>query len=130
MMRRSCLTSALAVAAGAACQAMAAKPGIEVHVDLAVDPARAAEMLAIFDKEFRPEATRQPGFIDARMLKLNAAKRGEAPHGANYRYVLVFDTEEQRLAWAATPVHQRIWPRILDTLTNRDYTALLYDRTS
>jgi hypothetical protein len=113
----------------AAARATGGEHAIELHVDLAVDPAREREMLEVFNSAFRPAASRQPGFVDARMLKLRAARRGEAPPGANYRYVLVFVTEEQRSAWAATPVHQRIWPRIVNTLTNPNYTALLYDRT-
>ncbi len=110
-----------------AAQAAVVKHAIELHVDLAVDPAKERDMLEIFHRSFRPAASRQPGFIDAKMLKLRAAKRGAAPPGANYRFVLLFATEEQRQAWVATPVHQKTWPLIVATLTNPDYAALLYD---
>jgi hypothetical protein len=128
MMRRTYLNRVLGGAAAlAVAQALPDEHAIELHVDLAVDPARESEMLEVFHKTFRPAASRQRGFIDANMLKLRSAKRGEAPVGANYRFVLRFKTEEQRLAWVATAVHQKTWPLITNTLTNPNYTALLYD---
>lgn len=126
-MRRTYLKSVLGGATLAIAQAAPDGHAIELHVDLAVDPAKGREMIDVFHKTFRPAASRQPGFIDAKMLKFRAPKRGEAPPGANYRFVLVFATEEQRLAWVATPVHQKTWPLIANTLTNPNYTALLYD---
>jgi heme-degrading monooxygenase HmoA len=127
MMRRTYLKSVLGGAALAAAQAAPDEHAIELHVDLAVDPAREREMLDVFHKTFRPAASQQPGFIDAKMLKLRAATRGVAPPGANYRFVLLFATEEQRRAWVATPVHQKTWPLIAGTLTNPNFTALFYD---
>lgn len=127
MTRRTCLKSTLGFAALSAAPAAVNKHAIELHVDLAVDPAKEGEMLEVFHKSFRPAAGRQPGFIDAKILKLRAAKHGEAPPGANYRFVLLFGTEEQRQAWVATPIHQKTWPLIVDTLSNPNYTALLYD---
>jgi hypothetical protein len=126
MMRRTYLKSVLGGAALAVAQA-ADKHAIELHADLAVDPAKEREMLDVFHKTFRPAASRQPGFIDAKMLKFRAAKHGEAPAGVNYRFVLLFATEEQRLAWVATPIHQKTWPLIVGTLANPNFTALLYD---
>jgi hypothetical protein len=61
------------------------------------------------------------------MLKLRIARRGEAPPGANYRFVLSFASEEQRQAWAATPLHQQVWLPIVNTLKNGNSPALLYD---
>jgi antibiotic biosynthesis monooxygenase (ABM) superfamily enzyme len=100
---------------------------IQLHVDLSVDPAKEKEMLDIFHRQFGPTAAKQPGFIDAKMLKLRQTVQGSAPSGANYRFVLQFHTEEQRQHWIATPVHQKLWPTIEKTLTSKDYTVLLYD---
>lgn len=117
------LAGALAGAAGAEEKG----PPIQLHVDLAVDPAKEKEMLHNFHNVFRPAARKQPGFIDVKMLKLRSALAGAAPSGANYRFELTFASEEQRKAWVATETHQRVWPTIEKTLTSKDYTILLYD---
>jgi len=100
---------------------------IQLHVDLEVDPAKEQQMLHIFHTQFAPAAAKQPGFIDGRMLKLRKAIQGSAPAGANYRFVLRFQSEEQRQKWVATPIHQKLWPKIEDTLSSKNYTVLLYD---
>jgi heme-degrading monooxygenase HmoA len=101
--------------------------GIQLHVDLSVDPAKEEEMLQVFHSEFRPAASKQPGFKELQMLKLRSALSGKAPEGANYRFVLSFESEEQRQQWVATPVHKKLWPKMEATLTSKDYTVLLYD---
>jgi antibiotic biosynthesis monooxygenase (ABM) superfamily enzyme len=100
---------------------------IELHVDLQVYPGREKEMLEIFHGQFHAAAAKQPGFIDVKMLKLRSALQGSAPSNANYRFVLRFQSEEERQAWVATPIHQEIWPRIVQTLASKEYTVLLYD---
>jgi antibiotic biosynthesis monooxygenase (ABM) superfamily enzyme len=107
--------------------AQAGGKSIELHVDLDVDPAKEKEMLQLFHGEFRAAASKQPGFIDTKMLKLRSALQGTAPPSANYRFVLRFQSEEQRQAWVATPIHQKLWPRMEQTLVSKRYTVLLYD---
>ena len=124
MKRRAFIAGAAALGRGAA---QADKP-IELHVDLAVDPAKEREMLDSFHKIFRPAASKQPGFIDVQMLKLRSALQGAAPDGVNYRFVLVFKSEELRKKWVATPTHQKVWPTIERTLKSTNYNVLLYDR--
>lgn len=124
MKRRTFIAGTAALARGAA---QTDKP-IELHVDLAVDPAREQEMLGNFHKIFRPAASKQPGFVDVQMLKLRSAVQGAAPEGANYRFVLVFKSEELRRKWVATPTHQKVWPTIERTLKSTNYNVLLYDR--
>ena len=100
---------------------------IELHVDLTVDPAREREMLDNFHNVFRPAASKQPGYIDVKLLKLRSSLAGAAPQDANYRFVLVFENETLRQEWVATPTHQEVWPAIARTLANENYTILLYD---
>ena len=127
MKRRACLKTILVGACAA--KAGAEIPGhpIQLHVDLAVDPAKEQEMLHNFHNVFRPAAAKQPGFIDVKMLKLRSALAGAAPSGASYRFELIFASEEQRKAWVATATHKKVWPTIEKTLTSKDYTVLLYD---
>ncbi len=126
MNRRNYL-KAMAAALPAAAVSAAAAPPIQLHCDLEVNPAREKEMLAIYNKDFRPAIIKQPGFVAVRLLKLRAEKQGKAPANCPYRLVISFQTEEQRLTWVATPLHQKTWGAMEKTLRGSLYIALLYD---
>jgi len=128
MKRRTCLQTILAAGAGMA-TGLAAPTGnpVQLHVDLTVDPAREKEMLHNFETIFRPAASKQSGYIDVKMCKLRSALAGKAPAGCNYRFVLTFASEELRQKWVATDTHQKVWPTIENTLSNKNYNVLLYD---
>jgi hypothetical protein len=122
----------LAVAGAAIIPAAAnAQPGqghpIQLHADLAVDPAKEEEMLRFFAGKFRPAAAQQPGYIDMRMLKLKSTLRGVAPPGANYQFVLTFSSEALRQKWIATDTHKQLWPTLEGMLTDKNYSRLLYE---
>ena len=134
MKRRSCLKAMLAAAAGSVLPPVAlADPEargdrpIQLHADLAVDPAKEQEMLEFFEQKFRPAAAQQPGYIDLKMLKLKSAIRGAAPPGTNYQFVLTFSSEALRQKWVATETHKRLWPIIEGSLTDKNYRRLLYE---
>ena len=128
MKRRTYLKAMLAAGAGsAAVQAADAARPIQLHVDLSVVPTKEKEMLHNFETIFRPAASKQPGYIDVKMLKLRSALMGKAPAGMNYRFSLTFQSEELRQKWVASAVHQKVWPTIENTLTSKDYTVLLFD---
>ena len=132
MKRRTYLAGMLATAAeiGAAqvTKAPASKTRpIQLHLDLAVDPKREPEMLSNFENLFRPTAQRQPGYIDLKLLKLSAALRGPAPAGGKYRFVLTFESEALRQKWIASKDHEKVWPEIEKTLTNKNFDILVYD---
>ena len=131
MRRRTYLKTMLAAGAVSAASSAAkaadgARP-IQLHVDLAVDPAREKEMLKNFETVFRPAASKQPGYIDVKMLKLRSAVLGKAPAGINYRFALTFQSEELRQKWVASEVHQKVWPTIENTLSTKEYNVLLFD---
>src|ERR1700678_3913242 len=117
--------------AGAAAGTLAKSAGsahpIQLHVDLAVDPAKEKEMLHNFETIFRPAAAKFTGYIDGKMLKFRTAPKGQAPAAMNYRFVLVYESEELRQKWIASDVHQKVWPTIERTLSNPNYTVLLFD---
>lgn len=109
----------------------AARKPIVLYCDLAIDPAREAEMLDHFHKRFRPaaESFRGRGFIDLKMLKIRTVIQGQPTpaNGINYRFQLTYESEEQRQVWVKSDLHQRVWPLIEDTVTNKDYLVLLTD---
>ena len=127
MKRRSCLGVILAGAAGASKLGAAVAPRpIQLFCELVVDPKREQEMLNHFEKVFRPEAKKHPGYIDLKMLKLRSTIDGPAP-AAKYRFELTFVSEELRQKWIASADHQRVWPGIENTLSDKKFGILLYD---
>jgi len=129
MNRRTWLTGMVAVAGVQAAkkQGPNSKRPIQLHCDRAVDPKREQEMLTNFDNIFRPTARRQLGFIDLKMLKLNSNIRGASTAGGKYRFVLTFESEELRQKWIASKDHEKAWPEIEKTLTDKNFGILLYD---
>ena len=128
MNRRTYIQTVFAAAyATASARAAETPQKIELHLDLAVTPGREKEMLANFEKIFRPTAKKQPGYIDLKMLKLREAIRGVAPPGGTFRFVLVFESEELRQKWIASAAHAKAWPTIEDTLSDKNFNILLYD---
>ena len=128
MKRRTSLKTILAAGATAA-GALGAAPGraIQLHLDLAVDPAKEKEMVHNFETIFRPEAAKHPGYIDVKMLKLRTALQGSVPASVNYRFSLTYRSEELRQKWVASAEHKRVWPTIENTLSSKNYTVLLFD---
>jgi antibiotic biosynthesis monooxygenase (ABM) superfamily enzyme len=129
MKRRTCLKALLAGAAPAALPAAESTHPIQLHVDLAVDPAKEREMLHNFETIFRPAAAKFPGYISVKMLKLRSALMGSAPAGMNYRFELTYQSEELRQKWVASATHQKVWPTIENTLASKSYTVLLLDES-
>ena len=129
MQRRTYLKTVLAAGAAApfASAADPAAQGIQLHVDLIVDPAKEQEMLKNFHTIFKPAASKHPGYIDVQILKLRTALMGKAPAGMNYRFVLTFKSEELRQKWIGSDVHQKVWPTVENTLKDKNYTVLLLD---
>lgn len=128
MNRRSCIRTALAAAYAAASARAAETPRhIQLHCDLAVAPGREEEMLKNFETIFRPAAKKQPGYIDVRVLKLRDAIRGTPPPGTKFQFVLDFESEEMRQKWIATATHAKVWPSIENTLSDKNFSILVYD---
>ena len=105
----------------------AAQNPIVLEVEMFVDPAREKEMLDHFHKSFKPEAVKHPGYIDVKLLKLRSAIMGSAPEGLNYRFQLVYESEELRQKWINSPEHKHLWPMIENTLKSKNYRVLLFD---
>ena len=100
---------------------------IQLHADLAIDPAREAQAVHYFESVYRPTASRFEGYVDLRLLKLTAALVGSAPPGINYRFSITFTSEDLRLKWVASDAHQEVWGRLETFLTTHEYDFLLFD---
>jgi hypothetical protein len=129
MKRRSYLSAMLAGLAGfKAVSAQKANNPIVLNCDLAVDPSREQEMLRNYHTIFKPAAEKFQGYIDLKMLKLRSALQGSAPASINYRFQLTFESEELRQKWIHSDTHEKVWPTIENTLSNKsNYPVLLFD---
>lgn len=129
MNRRKAVTAALASLTALSAQSKkAADKTIQLHVDMMVDPAKEKELKKNFKEIFKPAMAKQPGYIHVYMLKLREAKAGKAPEGSNYRLVINFRSEEDRLNWVKSNDHQTAWPTIEGTFKVKGFTAVLYDQ--
>ena len=129
MKRRSCLSAMLAGLAGIkVASAQKGKNPIVLYCDLSVAPAREEEMLHNFHTIFKPAAEKFPGYVDLKMLKLRSVLSGTGPQSINYRFQLTYESEEARQKWIHSDIHQRVWPTVENTLSNKsNYSTLLFD---
>src|SRR5690349_4939592 len=102
MKRRTYLKTMLTGAAALSAPAAESGRPIQLFVDLSVDPKKEKQMLGHFENVFRPTAAKQPGYISVKMLKLRQEVLGKAPAGVNYRFELLFQSEELRQKWIKT----------------------------
>ena len=121
-----------AIASAAALSAQSKKAGadqtIQLHVDMLVDPAKEKELKKNFKEIFKPAMAKQPGYLHVYLLKLRETKAGKAPENANYRLIINFKSEQDRLNWVKSNEHQAAWPTIEGTLKVKTYGAILYDQ--
>ena len=127
MNRRTYLITMAAAGGVSTVAAQPARNPIQLHVDLDVNPAQENEMVSNFRKVFRPTISKQPGFVAVTLLKLRNVMAGDFAKNWNYRLIISFQTEEQRLVWVKTDDHQRAWPTIEKTLRGNKFKAVLYD---
>ncbi len=126
--RKAVMTAIASAAALSAQQKKGADQTIQLHVDMMVDPAKEKDLKKNFKEIFKPAMSKQPGFLHVYMLKLREAKAGKAPEGSNYRLVINFRSEEDRLNWVKSNDHQAAWPTIEGTFKVKGFTAVLYDQ--
>lgn len=134
MNRRQSLKAAVGAVGAAAGLVAVAPPAfartkhVRVYVEMDIAPADEAEMLDLFHNQFVPEAVRHEGYVRVKLLKRRTVLQGTAPETTNYRFELEYENEELRLAWAASPGHQRVWPLIEKFIkTQGTYPVVLYD---
>jgi hypothetical protein len=83
-------------------------------------------MVQYFETVYRPAAAKFEGYVDLRILKLQAVLLGEAPKGMNYRFSITYTSEEPRQRWIQSEVHQVVWPRLQSFLVSTNFDFLLF----
>jgi hypothetical protein len=89
---------------------------IELHIYLLAKPGQQAAIEQSYRTEYVPAITVQQGFRGTTLLKpfppeINSRIGGNAAQ-FDYEINIIFDTEEQRVAWVAGPEHQVCWPKM------------------
>ena len=100
---------------------------VQLHCDLTVNPERSAEAEHYFETVYRPAAMKFEGYVDLQLLKLHSVLAGQAPAGLNYRFSITYESEELRMAWVQSEVHQVVWPTLQSYLTSDNFDLLLFD---
>jgi antibiotic biosynthesis monooxygenase (ABM) superfamily enzyme len=75
------------------------------QVTLKVQLDQQPELVSFWRDEYRAAMSRQPGFLDARLLKV-------AGVDDELQMELEFAGEEEAAAWRASPNHARLGPRL------------------
>jgi heme-degrading monooxygenase HmoA len=78
---------------------------VALHVDLQLQPGAGPELEKTFCDVFRPAISAQPGFCGVALLH-------STPEADRYRLVIEFQSEELRLNWVATALHQQVWMKM------------------
>jgi heme-degrading monooxygenase HmoA len=71
-------------------------------VELEVTPGEETRLLNDFASRFRPAIASQPGFVSVQLL--------QPREGATWLMLIDFASDNERLAWVATPLHAQVWP--------------------
>ena len=85
---------------------------LQIYFKVAED--KGADFEAMYRDAYVPAMQKQVGYQGSRLLRLFPLEICEeieaAPTDYNYQMNLVFDTEENRIKWAASDEHQEVWP--------------------
>ena len=100
---------------------------VQLHCDVAIDPGRTAEAEHYFETVYRPEAAKFEGYVDLQLLKLHSVLEGQAPAGLTHRFSITYTSEDLRMAWVRSDVHQVVWPKFRSYLTSDKFDFLLFD---
>ena len=76
MNRRTYLQTMAALGVSATALPAAAGSAIQLHVEMEVDPAREKELLANYRQTFRPAISKQPGFVEVKLMKFRSVASG------------------------------------------------------
>ena len=78
-----------------------------LHIELKVKTGLQQSLEKTYLEKFRPAISAQEGFNAVQLLR---SKEDDA----NYRLSLAFDQQASQQKWAATELHQEVWPAIAD----------------
>jgi heme-degrading monooxygenase HmoA len=78
---------------------------VEIHVRAIVKPNHTLPLQQTFREYFHPAISKQEGFLHCDLLHTAKSKNA-------YVLTIAFKTEELRVTWANSPLHQKVWPKM------------------
>jgi antibiotic biosynthesis monooxygenase (ABM) superfamily enzyme len=88
---------------------------MQLQITFDIPAGREADFERLYREVYAPALRKQAGYLRSRLLRLFppavAREIEAAPADHTYQMELVFDTEENRRRWAASPEHQVAWPQ-------------------
>ena len=99
-------------------------PGpVEIHVYAKVKSDHGPVLKKAFRDHFYPAISKQEGFLHCDLL--------QSPNEAEaYVITIAFASEELRVTWANSPVHQDVWPKIQGTLEQKSMSIRVFSLVS
>jgi antibiotic biosynthesis monooxygenase (ABM) superfamily enzyme len=78
-----------------------------------IEPAKSADFEKMYKDVYVPAMRKQQGYLGSKLLRIFPPAISEAIQAAptefNYQMELMFDTEENRMKWVASPEHVEAW---------------------
>ncbi len=81
-------------------------PGpVEIHVHAKAKTHHDTSLKDTFRKHFYPAISKQKGFLHCDLLSSPKQQR-------SYVVTIAFESEDLRVKWANSPLHQEVWPKM------------------
>ena len=81
-------------------------PGpVEIHVHAKAKANMSSKLEEVFKTQFYPAISGQPGFRHCGLLR-------SPEHKGAYILTIAFDSEDLRVRWVNSDLHQRLWPKM------------------
>ena len=81
-------------------------PGpVEIHVHANAKAGMGSTLEKVFNTQFYPAISKQTGFKHCDLLR-------SAEHKGAYVLTIAFDSEDLRVRWVNSDLHQRMWPKM------------------
>jgi antibiotic biosynthesis monooxygenase (ABM) superfamily enzyme len=78
-----------------------------------IEPAKSADFEKMYEDVYVPAMRKQRGYLGSKLLRIFPPSISKAiqavPTEFNYQMELMFDTEENRMKWVASPEHVEAW---------------------
>ncbi|QHS53114.1 antibiotic biosynthesis monooxygenase [Edaphobacter sp. 12200R-103] len=75
-----------------------------LHVEIKLKPGKDEVMKGIYRETFRPAIVKQQGFRSVELLRSTESDA--------YLLSIAFETDELRIQWVNSNLHQEVWPRM------------------
>lgn len=106
---------------------------ISLHVYLTPKPGREKDLADAICNKWLVAMSEQPGFLSAGLLEPfpddELAKLGASTPETTYEVISLWQSEEERLAWVARPIHDEVFAGVIDASETVKYTLQTIKRS-